>query len=118
MLAHPGGGALASIGHIDRAWSYSFVSERNRGQVQGFRDVLTLLVRGHRLGFATDQFNIRWSALSTDLTEVLADKRNGAEIPAATLANRWVARDDARNYVVLDDPAVQLRVDDMPVLDR
>jgi Peptidase family C25 len=116
MLAHPNGGALASIGHIDRAWSSSFVSERNRGQVQGFRSVLTLLLKGHRLGFATDQFNIRWSALSTDLTELLADKRNGARVPDAKLANRWVARDDARNYVVLGDPAVKLRVKDMPAL--
>jgi hypothetical protein len=35
------------------------------------------------------------------------------QVTDAVLANRWVARDDARNYVILGDPAVRLRVDDM-----
>lgn len=109
MLAHPAGGALASIGHIDRAWAYSFLSDRSRGQVQGFRDVLARLAAGHRVGYATDQFNIRWAALSADLAEAIADRKGGADVSDAVLANRWVARDDARNYVILGDPAVRLR---------
>jgi hypothetical protein len=117
MLAHPAGGALAVIGHIDRAWAYTFVSRRNSGQVQGFRDVLARLVDGRRIGYATDQFNIRWSALSTELSEAIANYRNEPDRYFTTLANRWVARDDARNYVVLGDPAVRLRVESMPVLE-
>lgn len=116
MLAHPAGGALASIGHIDRAWAYSFLSDRNRGQIQGFRDVLARIVAGHRIGYATDQFNVRWSALSTDLSEALADRRDNPDVSDAVLANRWIARDDARNYVILGDPAAALRVDAMPAL--
>jgi hypothetical protein len=112
MLAHPAGGALASIGHVARAWAYSFLSERSRGQVQGFRDVIARLVAGHRIGYATDQFNIRWAALSTDLSEALADRKNHPEISEAVLANRWVARND----VILGGPAVKLRVDARPVL--
>jgi hypothetical protein len=113
MLAHPGSGALASLGHIDRAWAYTFVSNRGKGQVQGIRDVLERILSGNRIGHATDQFNVRWAALSTDLTESLG----AIDVPNAVLANRWVARDDARNYVILGDPAIRLRVDKMPVLE-
>ncbi|MBX3347990.1 MAG: hypothetical protein KF747_04525 [Nitrospira sp.] len=115
MLAHPGGGALASIGHIDRAWAYSFISNGGKGQVQGTRDVLTGILSGDRIGHATDQFNIRWAALSTDLTESLHAATQPI-LPHAALANRWIARDDARNYIILGDPAVRLRVGYMPIL--
>jgi Peptidase family C25 len=114
MLAHPGGGALASLGHIDRAWAYTFVSDRGKGQVQSIRDVLARILLGHRIGHATDQFNIKWAALSTYLSESLQAAAEGNEVPKAVLANRWIARDDARNYTILGDPAVRLRVDDMP----
>lgn len=113
LLAHPGGGALASLGHIDRAWAYSFTSERNSGQEQGMRDVLARILAGQRIGHATDQFNIRWGALSTDLTELLQDMKFGRQVPDRELAQRWIARDDARNYCILGDPAVRLRVDAM-----
>jgi hypothetical protein len=115
MLAHPGGGALASLGHIDRAWAYTFVSSRGKGQVQGIRDVLERILSGDRLGHATDQFNIRWAALSTDLSDTMQAAAQGNPVPDALLGNLWAGRDDARNYIVLGDPAVRLRVDDMPV---
>ena len=115
MLAHPGGGALASLGHIDRAWAYTFVSSRGKGQVQGIRDVLARILSGDRIGHATDQFNIRWAALSTDLSDTMQAAAQGNPVPDALLGNLWAGRDDARNYIVLGDPAVRLRVDDMPV---
>ncbi len=113
LLAHPHGGALAVLGHIDRAWAYGFQSERADAQTQGFRDVIGSLLRGERVGQATDRFNIRWAALSTELADLLRDRSAGADVPDADIALRWVARDDARNYVVLGDPAVRLRVRDM-----
>jgi hypothetical protein len=116
MLAHPGGGALASLGHIDRAWAYTFVSSRGKGQVQGIRDVLARILSGDRIGHATDQFNIRWAALSTDLTESLQAAAQRDNVPDAVLANGWAAHNDARNYMILGDPAIRIRVNDMPVL--
>jgi hypothetical protein len=114
MLAHPGGGALAVLAHIERAWAYSFQGQRGGAQVQGFRDVIGRLLRGQRIGQATDMFNIRWAAISTELSEMQAELARGAEVPMRTLGNLWISRDDARNFVVLGDPAVRLRVEDMP----
>jgi hypothetical protein len=114
MLAHPQGGALATLAHIDRAWTYSFEGQRGGPQVQGFRDVIGRLLRGERIGQATDMFNIRWAALSTQLADLHLDVWRGAQVPTQTLGNLWVARDDARNFMILGDPAARLRVEDMP----
>lgn len=116
LLAHPNGGALAVIGHVERAWGYSFVSSRGGAQTQGFRDVIGRLLRGERAGQAMDQFNVRWAALSTELSDSLDSIAHGGAIADVELANRWVARDDARNYIVFGDPAVRLRVKDMSPL--
>src|SRR5205823_5185221 len=116
LLAHPDGGALAVLAHIDRAWAYSFRTG-SQGQTQGFRDVLGRIMRGDRLGDATDQFNFRWAALSTDLSDLLEQNRKGKVVDPKQLANQWVARDDARNYVLFGDPAVQLRQKEMPPLE-
>ena len=114
LLAHPNGGALACLAHVERAWAFSFQSARGGSQSQGFRDVIGRLLRGDRIGQATDSFNVRWATLSTDLAELQNGVRLGADVPLKTLGRMWVARDDARNYVVLGDPAVRLRVEDMP----
>ncbi len=107
-------GALAVLAHIDRAWNYSFQSGTGRGQYQGFRSVLDRLLDGERIGQATDSFNQRWGPLGNELLDVLQRKNVDNEpIPTAAIANRWVARNDARNYLILGDPAVRLRVEDM-----
>ena len=116
LLAHRGGGALAVVCHVERAWAYSFQSSRGGPQVQGFRDVLSRTFRGDRLGCAMDQFNTRWAALSTELADVLGDMSLNVDVPAQKLASMWVARDDARNTIVFGDPAVRLRVESMRVL--
>jgi hypothetical protein len=105
-------GALATIGHMDRAWIYSFQSVRGGPQIQSFRDVIGRLLRGDRIGQATDAFNLRWAGLSAELTELMR-RLSYRSVSDAELASLWVARDDARNYVVYGDPAVRLRVEDM-----
>ena len=111
MLA---GGALAILAHIDRAWTYSFQTGRSAPQTQEFRDVMTRVLRGDRIGQCTDQFNLRWAVLSAELTDSQRQRQTlPGQVSDAVLANRWVARDDARNYLILGDPAVRLRVDAM-----
>jgi len=108
-------GALAVLAHIDRAWAFSFQTDRLKPQVQDFRSVMELLLDGNRIGQATDDFNRRWSVLSAELSMLVEEQEaSGTTADLATkLGNRWVARDDARNYLVLGDPAVRLRVEAM-----
>lgn len=106
-------GALAVLAHVDRAWSYGFQSPTGKGQYQGFRSVMDRILNGERIGQATDSFNQRWGALSNELLDLTRRREDGDAIPDSVLANRWVARNDARNYVILGDPAVRLRVEDM-----
>lgn len=104
-------GALAVLAHVDRAWGYSFLQANvNTAQVQGFKGVLQGLMTGDRIGNATDQFDVRKAAISTILVDnVRVKNRNPAAIPDWELANLWVARNDARDYIILGDPAVQLK---------
>jgi hypothetical protein len=107
-------GALAVFAHIDRAWAYSFITGRSAPQIQEFRDVMVRILKGERVGQASDQFNLRWAVLSAELSDAMRDKELFPEqVSELILANRWVARNDARNYLVLGDPAVRLRVEDM-----
>jgi hypothetical protein len=106
-------GALAVLAHIDKAWSYSY-SSNGQPQNQAFRDVLKQLMNGYRLGNATDAFNSRWGEISAELTQGMDSWTNGSGSTPEEVAHLWVARDDARNYIVFGDPAVHLRVRNDP----
>lgn len=111
MLAR---GALAVMAHVDRAWAYSFQTSGGHPRAQGLRGVMERIMAGERIGQATDVFNQRWSRVAGQLQMMLDQQDQGLQpvVPAA-LANLAVARDDARNYIILGDPAVRLRVEEM-----
>ena len=102
-------GALAVIGHIDRAWTYSFVGA-GAPQTQDFRFVLDQLMGGVRIGQAMDEFNRRWAVLSISLSEVIQKRQIPGQVSDDDLTEKWKARNDARNYVILGDPAARLNV--------
>jgi hypothetical protein len=107
-------GALAVIAHVDRAFSYAFEDVMGTPQAQLLRTPLDLLASGERVGHATDPLNQQWSTLAAQLGLALGGNRPGEPPPRSPLiANLFIARDDARNYMVLGDPAVQLRVEAM-----
>jgi hypothetical protein len=109
LLGHPNGGALAVVGHVDRAWGSSFIWEGAQ-QLATFESALLKLLEGNRLGFAVEDFNNRYAELSTELTSRVEAVKFREIVPPEELAGLWTANNDARSYVVLGDPAVKLAV--------
>ncbi|WP_129671961.1 C1 family peptidase [Candidatus Chloroploca sp. Khr17] len=106
-------GALGVLGHVERAWTFSFTGiEGARAQSQAFEDLLGRLMRGWRVGHATDQFNVnqaeRASALVQELENTEFIIANGGAPDNRLIARLWMARNDARNYLFLGDPAARL----------
>ncbi len=108
-LAHPAGGALACIGHVERAWGYSIVSPSAGPQIQTFQNAIGRILTGQPLGYALKDFNERYAALSTSLSAILQQAGWGADVDQNTLATTWIERNDAEGYVLFGDPAVKLR---------
>lgn len=105
LLSHPRG-ALAVVGHIDRAWTTTF-SWSELGQVQIFENTFKRLMDGHPLGSAMEFFNQRHAELAVTYSELTQDRNALLDVDAVQFARVYRADNDARNFVVLGDPAVK-----------
>ena len=104
-------GALAMIGHVDRTWTSSFRWPGGRPQIETFSNVLKRLLDGQPVGSALGRFAERHGQISGWLWS-LRDKRS--ETPPDDFNKQysrlWRGGRDARNFVVVGDPAVRLRM--------
>lgn len=110
MISHPRSGALAVIGHVERAWGYSFMWEKAGAQLEVFKGTLKRLMKGHPIGSAMEYFNDRYAQISASITSIKDDLAKWKKVKenSRELVNLWTANNDARNYAIIGDPAVRL----------
>lgn len=101
-------GAQAVVGHVDRAWKTSFTWRKEGDQTRVFSSVLRQLLDGFRLGYATEWIHNRYAECASYLYPMLQDQPLPESREAQKLQNLLKATLDARNYLVIGDPAVRL----------
>lgn len=113
MLAQ---GAQAFVGHVDRAWGTSFdfaprkrddSPQRGGNSIKAYDSAFRQLLSGCRLGHAMEYINQRYAEGSTALTDLL-HRRTLNPATGSYLSLLRKATLDARNYVILGDPAVRV----------
>jgi hypothetical protein len=108
LLSDVHGGALAVIGHVERAWIYSFVTKAG-SDVEIYEGVLGRLMRGYTAGLAMQAILQRYTILAALLSEILfAEAMTGKAVDPLEFKRRRDQAIDARNYILIGDPAVRL----------
>lgn len=108
LLSHPQGPALTVIGHVDQAFHHSFDWERRGPHMETFLSFFRRLLGGFPVGAAMEYFAQRYAEIAAELADDLEEAPDKRSAVKHEVAARWVAHHDARNYVVLGDPAVRL----------
>ena len=111
LLTHRNGGALAVIGHTERAWLTSLAPSGAGVQLLPFENAIAWTLSGLPLGYAIRTFNERYAALSTNLASLLEQKEFGMLVSDAELVLKWRDRNDAESYILFGDPGVRIRVE-------
>jgi hypothetical protein len=107
LLSHPKGSALAYIGHVNSATGFSIDAPVGGVHVEVYWGAALAILMGEPVGHAVRPFAERVGALANELVKVLMP---GTGVDATSIATAWLERNDARNQIVLGDPAVRLRV--------
>lgn len=103
------GGAQAVVGHVEQVWRCSFLWRDTGFQPQAFIQVVHRLLGGEPLGWAMEPLADRFADLAVSLQALEEKKAQGYFVNEETLAALRTASRDARNYIILGDPAVRLR---------
>jgi hypothetical protein len=108
LLSHPGGGALAVVGQVGRAWAYSFRSAWIGQRTQGYGDLLTALLDGLPVGHAMESLSAQYASSAAELGFELEALGYGKAPDDVVLSSLWTSANDARNTMILGDPAARL----------
>jgi hypothetical protein len=109
LLAHPRGGCLAFVGHVDRAWNCSFLWKGIRPRILPFSSSIRAFLAGMPLGMAMEYVSARYATTATELTDLLHQERAwGRIVDDREITGLWLATNDARNFLLIGDPAIRL----------
>jgi Peptidase family C25 len=110
LLAHPRGGCLALVGHVDRAWNCSFLWKGVKPRILPFTSTIGAFLDGAPIGMAMEYMTAKYAATASELSSLLHEVRAYGRIADdRELAQLWLATNDARNFLIIGDPAVRLR---------
>ena len=82
-------GALATVGHVERTWGYSFLWKGVGLQAQAFELALLAMLAGLPIGMAMESFGRRALDLNLELVETLDARRLSRAVDSAELAGLW-----------------------------
>jgi hypothetical protein len=110
LLGHPRGGALAVIGRVERCWSYSYSESGARSNLGTFENSLRRLLERAPVGFAMDFFSRRYTELAAEYSGLLQEAQAGdsSKVDDYALAGLKTMLNDAKNFIVIGDPAVRI----------
>ena len=121
LLANPRG-PLAYIGHVDTAYLHGFADpdfpdlfhETWHSRIAPFKNAIQHLLETQPIGYAMKDINERYSLSSAILAGIYdrigKGKMKWSQPKERDFINLWVTHLDARNYMILGDPAVRLRI--------
>ncbi len=117
LLSHSQGGALAMLAHVDDGWANVLSDTEAQFQREWtsdtgpFQKLMVRLMQGSTLGMAMEDLNRRyftfWSTLADELVSINLGQQPRDE---AKLSIMMLLTFDARNYIIIGDPAVRLPV--------
>ena len=108
LLGHPNGTALAVVGHVEGVWCHSFQIPGQPPSVDLYKNLISLLLKGYPIGSACELLGQRYADLATELNGLIDDVHWGMKLDPQELVEMWLHHHDARNFIVLGDPAVTL----------
>lgn len=112
LLGHEQGGALAVVARVERAWGTSFLEPGmemgSKANLSTFIDTFRRLLWGYPVGLAVETFNRRYTEIATEWAMLMQAHAVGQSSDPYEMAGLATMATDARNYVVIGDPAVRL----------
>jgi hypothetical protein len=117
LLSHSQGGALACIGHVERAWSYAFTTKKLGRHLIPYRNAVQSILRGKPVGLALKDMRDRFAPRDNELVQMLYQEKFGLILDDRELVTKWCQRNEAGGYILIGDPAAAMHLDSLePVL--